>query len=106
MVLHLTFLLTFSFNFGKKFRWKRKIYSKLFNTKLEARGLAKTKYFCEIRQVNAKLLSWGKPAEIMVHPVYDSGGVITNYIAGDNFESLIKKHLKGLSFVTYKELTG
>jgi predicted glycoside hydrolase/deacetylase ChbG (UPF0249 family) len=96
--------LRLNFNFGKKFSWKRKSYSKLFNTMLEVKGLAKTKYFCEIQQVYSKLFKSGKPAEVMVHPVYDNNGMITNYVGGKNFEYLIEKHLHGFTFVTYKDL--
>ena len=96
--------LRLNFNFGKKFGWKRKSYSKLFNLILEARGLAKTKYFCEIRQVYDKLFNSGNPVEIMVHPVYDNHGIITNYVDGDNFESLVEKYINGFTFVSYKDL--
>jgi hypothetical protein len=97
--------LRLSFNYGSKFGWKRKTYSKAFNTRLKFKGLDMTKFFCEIRQSTPQLFSQGKPVEIMVHPIYDGNGNITNYVAGDNFESLIDKYLSGQKLVTYKELT-
>ncbi len=97
--------LRLSFNFGKKFGWKRKSYSKVFNTRLSIMNLAKTKYFCEIRQSNENLFKKNKPVELMVHPYYTEEGKMTNYVDGDDFGMLVKKYLNGLTLVTYKELT-
>lgn len=97
--------LRLSFNYGKKFGWKRKTYSKLFNTKLHFRNLDKTKYFCEIKQSTPELFSKNKPVEIMVHPIYDDEGKITNYVGGDSFEYLINKYLSEQKLITFKELS-
>lgn len=97
--------LRLSFNYGKKFGWKRKTFSKAFNTRLQLKGLAKTKYFCEIRQSTPQLFNLGKPVEIMVHPVYDNQGNMTNYVDGDNFENLINTYLNNQEFITYKQLS-
>lgn len=98
--------LRLSFNYGKKFGLKRLMFSKLFNTKLRLKGLEKTKYFCEIRQSTPELFRKNKPIEIMVHPIYDDKGNITNYVGGDNFETLVKKYFANIKFVTYKDLAG
>lgn len=95
-----------SFNYGKNFSWKRITYSKLFNDRLKLKTLAKTKYFCEIRQITPELLRQNKPVEVMVHPIYDDKGNMTNYVGGDNFETLITKYLNNQRFVTYKDLAG
>ena len=97
--------LRLSFNYGKKFGWKRKLFSKFFNGNLKLKGLDKTKYFCEIRQSTPELFSKNKPVEIMVHPIYNDEGKITNYVGGDDFEFLIDKYLSKQNLITFKELS-
>ncbi len=97
--------LRLSFNYGKKFGWKRKTYSKLFNTKLHFRNLDKTKYFCEVRQSAPELFERNKPVELMVHPIYDNDGKMTNYVKGDDFEEIFNKYINGYNLITYKELS-
>ena len=96
--------LRLSFNYGKRFGWKRKLFSKIFNGHLKLKGLDKTKYFCEIRQSTPELFSKNKPVEIMVHPIYNEGK-ITNYVGGDDFEFLIDKYLSKQNLITFKELS-
>jgi predicted glycoside hydrolase/deacetylase ChbG (UPF0249 family) len=91
------------FNYGN-LSLQRIIYSKLYNWRLEFAALAKTKYFCEIRNVDKKLLLKNKPFEVMVHPCMGNDGKIVNYREGDDFESLIEKFLPKVPFVTYKSL--
>lgn len=98
--------LRLSFNYGKKFGWKRKSYSKMFNSKLHFRNLDKTKYFCEVRQSTPHLLNMNKPVELMVHPIYDEVGNITNYVDGDDFEEIFNKYISGYKLITYKELSS
>ncbi|MCZ6703702.1 MAG: ChbG/HpnK family deacetylase [Ignavibacteria bacterium] len=97
--------LRLSFNYGKKFGWKRKLYSKLFNGNLKLKRIDKTKYFCEIRQSTPELFAKNKPVEVMVHPIYDDHGNITNYASGDDFEYLVNKYLSEQTLITFKELS-
>ncbi|HMU42094.1 MAG TPA: ChbG/HpnK family deacetylase [Ignavibacteriaceae bacterium] len=88
------------FNFGR-LSPQRKLYSKLFNMRLELAGLAKTKYFCEIRSVNKSLFEKNKPVEVMVHPYPGEDGGIVNYNAGKPLPPIIEKYLPKTEFVTY-----
>jgi predicted glycoside hydrolase/deacetylase ChbG (UPF0249 family) len=97
--------LRLSFNYGKKFGWRRKLYSKFFNGNLKLKGLDKTKYFCEIRQSTPELFSKNKPVEVMVHPIYDDEGKITNYVGGDNMEKLIAQYLPQIKFVSFSQIS-
>lgn len=92
------------FNFGN-LSPQRKLYSKFFNTRLELAGLAKTKYFCEIRSATESLFSKNKPVEIMVHPYPGENGEIVNYNAGKPFQPLIEKYLPKVEFITYSDLS-
>lgn len=91
------------FNFGK-LSPQRKMYSKLFNLRLEFAGLAKTKYFCEIRSANDSLFRLNKPVEIMVHPYPGENGNIVNYNAGKPLPPMIEKYLPKTEFITYNSL--
>jgi hypothetical protein len=93
------------FNYGDDIRWRRRIYSNLFNLRLKKLGLAKTDFFCELRKVDKHLIESGKPAEIMSHPRLNKNGVITNYDDGDEMEKVMRTFLPGISFITYKELS-
>jgi predicted glycoside hydrolase/deacetylase ChbG (UPF0249 family) len=83
---------------------QRKIYSKIYNMRLGLAGLAKTKYFCEIRDVTEELLNIGKPIEIMVHPYPGENESIINYKNGDDFSALIKKYLDNINFIPYNKI--
>jgi predicted glycoside hydrolase/deacetylase ChbG (UPF0249 family) len=91
------------FNFGN-LSPQRKLYSKFYNVRLELAGLAKTKYFCEIRSVTETLLGKNKPIEVMVHPYPGDDGELVNYHAGKPFQSLIEKYLPKVEFITYNYL--
>lgn len=88
------------FNYGKM-SIQAKMFSKYLNSGAKRDGLAKTKYFCEIRSVDSKLLSYKKPIEVMVHPVYNEENVILNYVNGLVYGDLVKKHLPVRNFITY-----
>ena len=77
------------------------MFSKYLNSGAKRDGLAKTKYFCEIRNVDPKLLAYDKPIEVMTHPVYNEDKVILNYANGLIYEDLVKKHLPARNFITY-----
>lgn len=91
------------FNFGN-LSPQRKLYSKLYNIRLELAGLAKTKYFCEIRSATESLYNMNKPVEIMVHPYPGDNGEIVNYNAGKPIQPLIEKYLPKVDFITYNNL--
>jgi len=91
------------FNFGN-LSPQRKLYSKMFNMRLSLAGLAKTKYFCEIRSVNNSLFEKNKPVEVMVHPYPGKVGEIVNYNAGKPLPPIIEKYLPKTEFITYSFL--
>lgn len=92
-----------------RFNWgnlslQRRIYSKLYNWRLELSNLAKTKYFCEIRNVDKKLLMKKKPIEVMVHPSPGENGRILNYKDGNDLEETLNRYLPVRNFITYDYL--
>ena len=89
------------FNWGK-ISMQRKLFSGIYNLRLEAASLAKTNYFCEIRSVTPELLKKKTVIEVMVHPVLNSNGNLTNYADGDDLYELIKKHLPINNFINFK----
>ena len=92
------------FNWGK-LKYRKLLYSKLYNLFLTNNNKAKTKYFCEIRSVTRELINKKVPIEVMVHPVLDENFNITNYKGGDNLEKLITKYLPRINFVSYSQLS-
>ena len=91
------------FNWGAM-SYKRRLFSGLYNLRLKVASLAKTNYFCEIRSVTPKLLMKNAVVEVMVHPVLDSSGNLTNYKDGSNLFKLIEKHLLVDRFLNFKDL--
>jgi hypothetical protein len=51
------------------------------------------------------LFSKNKPVEVMVHPIYDDEGKITNYVGGDNMEKLIAQYLPQIKFVSFSQIS-
>ncbi len=91
------------FNWGKLSK-QRRFYSELYNYKLKIAGLAKAKYFCEIKSVNEKLLSKNVPMEIMVHPWLNSEKKIVNYVNGEKLLNLMDLKFSEKYFINYQSL--
>jgi predicted glycoside hydrolase/deacetylase ChbG (UPF0249 family) len=89
------------FNWGR-ISMQRQLFSAIYNYRLKKASLAKTNYFCEIRSVTPKLLMKKTTVEVMVHPILNLSGVLTNYENGTNLIDLIKKHLPLNNFVNFK----
>jgi len=91
------------FNWGK-ISVQRKILSAVYNTRLRFNNLAKTSYFCEIKDVTNQLINKNVPTEVMVHPYPGGNGRILNYKNGPDLGSLITKYLVKKDFITYDYL--
>lgn len=80
---------------------RSRVYSNLYNSQLRILKLAKTKYFCDIKNVTSELLQKNATIEVMVHPYLNVDNIITDDINGSNLIELTRKHLPYGCFIDY-----
>ena len=91
-------------NAGGLISRKHKLYSAFFNQRL--RGLAGIRYFCNVTSATPALLDAKGGIEVMVHPVMQADGRVTDSGDRDELGPLLARLLAGRSCLSYGELAA
>ena len=83
-----------------------RLYSALFNQRLRVRGLAGVRYFCGLPFATEKRIDARGGIEIMVHPIMNPSGGVTDSVYGGVLGSAIEGLLHGRACVSYGELAS
>ncbi len=93
-------------NAGVLISRKHKLYSALFNQRLRLRGLAGVRFFCSVPSATPALLDDEGGIEVMVHPVLQADGRVTDFGDRDELGPLVTRLLAGRSCLSYGELAA
>ena len=85
---------------------KHLLYSAVFNRQLRARGLAGVRYFCSIRSATSTLLQAEGGVELMVHPMMQPDGRVTEFGDKDDLGAMVERHLLQERPISYGELAS
>ena len=91
-------------NAGGRISRKHLLYSAVFNRQLRARGLAGVRYFCSIRSATPTLLQAEGGVELMVHPMMQPDGRVTEFGDKDDLGSMVERLFLQERPVSYGEL--
>jgi hypothetical protein len=93
-------------NAGALISRKHRLYSALFNQRLRLKGLAAVRYFCNVPSATPALLDAPGGIEVMVHPLLQADGRVTDIGGKDELGPLVSRLLAGRPCVSYGELAA
>lgn len=88
-------------NAGTHISGKHKLYSALFNQRLRLNGRTGVRYFCNVSSATAALLDAAGGIEVMVHPILQADGRVTDAGGTAELGPLVTGLLAGRPAVSY-----
>lgn len=93
-------------NAGALISRKHKIYSALYNQRLRLHGLNGVQYLCSVPSATPALLDAKGGIEVLVHPVMQDDGRVTDAGEHDELGPLISRLLAGRGCLSYGDLAA